>query len=644
MAYQSIFSTGEKSNPQPAGTGYRSIFSTPSQIAADEEKKKKYAAEQAKIPAPPTPQSFFEKAKATAQSLFKEPVKTIESASQSIQITAKNIFDSPQFKQTTNTLGNILKSQLPHDAGGNPIDANGQQLDPRVTPIQHLAQTIASAGIPLTPLSFTSKAPTVYEAIKGAIAGIAVGSPLQALAGEDLKSILKSIPSNALFGAAFAGKPIDAATTKIYNKLENKKVLEKPKDVSLTPEVLKNNVIGSDLNGTPLGEHLLKVADEAESTNKDIKIVPGGGKVLDGTTPQGNKLGYELVEPTKIELLKEEGGLPKEEPPKESAKTVQEKAQPISREARSKAQEDISNLISEAQTPEEITHATNALIEAHKDSPANLKMIRAQLAKDMNNKAGLPKNYYTPGLKHLEEFKKDPELGPQLNALQGGINKIDELVKEQTPVRVVEKAEPLIKENVVEKAPEAVKESIKEVAEKPPVLSDTKVSKLATDIQKELNTDWKDIPGYETKTPGWMKDQAEQGLALYQKDPQLAHEIAMGRKDPTGSLRAGTVFKVVKKVAIDKGDIDTLHELAKTDLRGEAGQSLKAFDDAVLNPHDPVKIIGDVIRDKSKAFEEKTGKSVKEARKEQLAKLKKEIEKVAPGKNEWSKFIESIKC
>lgn len=226
---------------------------------------------------------------------------------QPIEIPKQNIFDLPQFKTVKNTLGNILNSQLPHDAGGNPLDANGEQLPMNITPIQHLAMTISSLGTPLLPLSLATKTPTVYEAVKGALAGVGVGSGLQALAGEDFKQILKSIPANAFFGAAFAGKPIDEVTAKLHSQIENKQIIEKPKEVALTPEVLKNNVIGSDLNGTPLGEQLLKVSEDAQNQNKDVKIVSSGGTTLEGTTPQGNKIKYEFVEPTKIQPLNDLG-------------------------------------------------------------------------------------------------------------------------------------------------------------------------------------------------------------------------------------------------------------------------------------------------------------------------------------------------
>lgn len=68
-----------------------------------------------------------------------------------------------------------------------------------------------------------------------------------------------------------------------------------------TPEQLKVQVTGTDLNNTEVGKQLLQVADNAEKQGKSVIVSTNGvGTSLSGITPQGTKLSYQFTESQKI--------------------------------------------------------------------------------------------------------------------------------------------------------------------------------------------------------------------------------------------------------------------------------------------------------------------------------------------------------
>lgn len=77
-----------------------------------------------------------------------------------------------------------------------------------------------------------------------------------------------------------------------------------------TPAQLQTQVEATDIEGTPLAAEMLKVIDSAKSEGKNIKIIQNPTEkdlAFSNPTPQGNKVGYQLVEPTNITLLNEQG-------------------------------------------------------------------------------------------------------------------------------------------------------------------------------------------------------------------------------------------------------------------------------------------------------------------------------------------------
>ena len=66
--------------------------------------------------------------------------------------------------------------------------------------------------------------------------------------------------------------------------------------INFSAEDLKNNVDGSDLNGTPAGDNLTNMANKAEETGRDIKVDVTGKKGTKIVTPDGNTIGVELGE------------------------------------------------------------------------------------------------------------------------------------------------------------------------------------------------------------------------------------------------------------------------------------------------------------------------------------------------------------
>jgi hypothetical protein len=162
-------------------------------------------------------------------------------------------------------------------------------------------------------------------------------------------------------------------------------------------------------------------------------------------------------------------------------------------------------------------------------------------------------------------------------------------------------------------------------------------------IENGIRISMKDLPEYEKVS---VDDQAEQALKILVTDPAYALDIALGKVEPPPGLLPESMFNAVEVDALARGDAETLLQLAtQSSLVSDAtvmGQRLRML--AERNPDSPVSMMKDVIKEKQKALEKKTGKSTSENVKEETAKLKESIDKAKPDKMDWRAFIESIKC
>jgi hypothetical protein len=183
---------------------------------------------------------------------------------------------------------------------------------------------------------------------------------------------------------------------------------------------------------------------------------------------------------------------------------------------------------------------------------------------------------------------------------------------------------------------------------KPIGTGETKVSKLASGVEEKaienkLAKSFDDLPQYQQLN---MKEQAQKSVELLNSDNARAIRIALGQEMPPADIIPESVFAAVEEYATQKSDIDLLRQLATSELTSEAtamGQRIRAL--AERNPDSAVAVMDDVVKTREKAAGKKLkGKTTKEARKETVAEIEKEIKQFTPREKDWAAFIEKIKC
>jgi len=154
---------------------------------------------------------------------------------------------------------------------------------------------------------------------------------------------------------------------------------------------------------------------------------------------------------------------------------------------------------------------------------------------------------------------------------------------------------------------------------------------------------FRELPEYDKVT---VKEQAEKATDLVLNNYDEALAVALGKKRPQGGLLPESVFTAVEQHAIDNKNIDVLRRLAtESGLTGEAtqmGQRLRML--AERNPESAVSNMQDVVKARAKAVEKKTGKTTAKAKEETAKEIKSKIKQSIPTKQDWSSFIDSIKC
>jgi hypothetical protein len=117
------------------------------------------------------------------------------------------------------------------------------------------------------------------------------------------------------------------------------------------------------------------------------------------------------------------------------------------------------------------------------------------------------------------------------------------------------------------------------------------LKKVLGDLEAEV----KDMPEYGGMD---MKEQAEKALRLAIDDYDYAYRIAMGLENAPKGIKVGSIFNAVKRLAIEKGDIDTLIALGTSPemnaFKKALGQEVKAFDDTMTD--DPTRVIDGIIK------------------------------------------------
>jgi hypothetical protein len=240
------------------------------------------------------------------------------------------------------------------------------------------------------------------------------------------------------------------------------------------------------------------------------------------------------------------------------------------------------------------------------------------------------KYYEEQVVPYFKKYRKDAKVITDENGMQWWETTITEADKE--PVEVYMRKTDY--ETVVQ---------IARKLQKP--VEETKPSKVGVSIEAKAIEEGlaKSFAGTAEYTPVTIKEQAAMAAKLINSSPTKAKNIVLGLEPLPLGLRAGTILKAMEDMALDNGDSELLRQIANSPLTAETSlhaQELRML--AERNPESPVKIIQDVQAIKKKAVESKTGKKVKEAVKKEVQKIKKEVK--VPDKNDWNKFLDTIKC
>lgn len=166
---------------------------------------------------------------------------------------------------------------------------------------------------------------------------------------------------------------------------------------------------------------------------------------------------------------------------------------------------------------------------------------------------------------------------------------------------------------------------------------ETKTSKLALGVEQKaveqkLINNLGGLPEYQQVS---MKEQAQHATNLLAQEPERALSIALGKETPPAHILPESVFTAVEENALKNGDVETIRQLASSNLATEAtamGQRIRALGER--NPNSPVETIKNIVRERTKAVGNKTKATVQEIRQKI----------VKPKKEDWNSFVDSIIC
>lgn len=183
-----------------------------------------------------------------------------------------------------------------------------------------------------------------------------------------------------------------------------------------------------------------------------------------------------------------------------------------------------------------------------------------------------------------------------------------------------------------------------------PMVETGRVTKTASDINQELvkrGFDSLPIEEQSKYTPQSYSQIANDVASLMDNSIQDAIDMATGKKplSPEMQRNPEILFNAVEAHAIEKGDVQTLKDLAKSPVSrtSQAGQILggHGFND---NPNSPVKMIDELNTEYKTRIEKKTGKKYSQVEKPVIDEAKSAKDSVKTTKQSWSDFINEIKC
>ena len=377
------------------------------------------------------------------------------------------------------------------------------------------------------------------------------------------------------------------------------------KTIVFPPEDAIVNVTGSDLSGTPAGDTILTAAQSAKLKGQNVVIsLDGKGELV--KTPAGNTIGVN-VEPITTEL--------KPQAPMAVTKEVTGyRGQAVGAEQGN------------------ITFYTN-------------KKDAAEAYAKVNTPVGGKSEVITKDLSNLK-FKEvtkatmlDAQTDPKIIAEYDGIKfKDGEIMnyglfnKPQAPTGVPEG---------VTKAPEVAKPPT--TAETPKVVP--KPSKIAKSIETKA-VEAKLTKGFATLaeyTPVTIKAQAKHATELVNTDFEKARSIIRGETPLPDNVKGVSLITAMEEHILKYPDAELAYELANSPLvtgTSTAAQELRLAAERV--PDSLAAKLQEVKQAKRQAMEKRYNKKAPEAIKEEVVKIKKEIN--VPDKYDWGAFIQKLEC
>lgn len=160
-------------------------------------------------------------------------------------------------------------------------------------------------------------------------------------------------------------------------------------------------------------------------------------------------------------------------------------------------------------------------------------------------------------------------------------------------------------------------------------------------IASRLTDIFGNLPQYKTMD---VADQGARATKIFEEDPETAKQIAYGAKAAPKGLTPEAVFVVVEQDAIERGDTQTLKELANSRLTTEAttmGQRIRMLGER--NPETPTDAIRAIQEARVEKAKKQIDTEVEKARPtvdEYIKKAKKE----SSSKITLDEFISSIQC
>ncbi len=132
-------------------------------------------------------------------------------------------------------------------------------------------------------------------------------------------------------------------------------------------------------------------------------------------------------------------------------------------------------------------------------------------------------------------------------------------------------------------------------------------------------------------------DQIAKASEYVVNNQEEALQVLQGIKNPPKGIIPESIYVAIIELA--KGDI-TLATKLSTLQATALGQRIGILSE--IDKDNPVRLLNEVYKVREEEFKKRTGKTIKEATKNEVERIKKEIK--IPDKYDWGAFLDSVEC